>query len=589
MIHWFTAAWLCAVLVFCGSSAAAVLLSDVRVRGNLRVESGLILQQVNSRAGEPYAVDTVRDDIRAIYQLGYFEDIEVELEEGGVLTFLVLERPALLDWRAEGVDELETEDVNAAVPLKRREILDQARVVEGERAIRQLFRDKGYFLARVSHEVLPVDDGKNQVEVIYRAEHGEKVRIKNVNLIGVRNVSEGKLRGVMATGEAGEWSWITGSGKFKEADLERDREVMRAFYLNQGYIDVEVLEPLVTLTKDREWIKIDIPVREGRQYRVGKVSFSGDLEYPEETLRGSAGMFPGKVFSSDDYRAAVDSLTDLYGDIGYAFVEINPRTQRHEEELLLDLDFRIVKGEPVHIGRIEIRGNDKTRDRVIRREMRLDEGELYNRRLLKRSQAKINSLDFFETVNVNNHRRPGTDLLDIDIDVVEKATGSFSVGAGYSSADGIIGMLNVSPAQLPGPGLPGVGGGQLRHQPGDLLVWLQQPPGVRFQRLRRIRRVQELPGVQRLRQGFAGVCPQAGDRPGGGLAHPLGLPLGTSRCEEHRCGCTGFGVGSRGDQYHLFDHPDPHLRHPGQPLGRVGGQQTGSQRRVGRGGAPGGQ
>ncbi len=185
---------------------------------------------------------------------------------------------------------------------------------------------------------------------------------------------------------------------------------------------------------------------------MGKVSFSGDLEYPDETLRGSVGLPPGAAFSSDAYRAAVDSLTDLYGDIGYAFVEVNPRTQRHEDRLLLDLDFHILKGEPVHIGRIEIRGNDKTHDRVIRREMRLDEGELYNRRLLNRSRAKINALDFFETVNLNSHRRPGTDLLDIDIEVAEKATGSFSVGAGFSSADGIIGMVSVSQKNFLGLG-----------------------------------------------------------------------------------------------------------------------------------------
>ena len=315
-----------------------------------------------------------------------------------------------------------------------------------------MFRDKGFYLAQVSHEALPVDGGKNQVDVVYRAEPGEKVRIKQFNLMGVKNLDEDELRGVLATGEAGAWSWLTGSGKFKEADLERDREVIRAFYLNHGYIDVEVLEPLVTLTKDREWIKIDVPVREGRPYQVGTVRFSGDLEYPEETLRSNAGMLPGKVFRSDDYRAAVDALTDLYGDIGYAFVEVNPRTQRDEERLLLDLDFQIVKGAPVHIGRIEIRGNDKTRDRVIRREMRLDEGELYNRRLLKRSKGKIGALDFFETFNLNSRRRPGTDLLDLDIEVVEKATGTFSVGAGYSSADGVIGMATISQKNFLGLG-----------------------------------------------------------------------------------------------------------------------------------------
>ncbi|MHB8766242.1 MAG: outer membrane protein assembly factor BamA [Deferrisomatales bacterium] len=434
---------LCLAPALAGISVASDRVDDVRVRGNLRVEADLIQQKVSTRPGETYDPQKLREDIRAIYALGYFDDISVEWE-GGVVTFVVRERPALREWRAEGAERLDKEDLEKAVPLKRREVLDDARVEEGARAIRDLYREKGYYLAEVKAERVDAGEGKNQVDVVYRVVEGVKVRVKDLNLIGVERADEKGVRGELVTSEAGAWSWLTSSGTFKEVDLERDREVLRAYYLNRGHVEAEVGEPLVSLTADREWLKIDIPVTEGESYTMGRVTFSGDLEFPEDALRSAARLKEGQLFRSDDFRKANQAITDLYADAGYAFADVDPRTRVDRQTRTVAIEFAIHKGDPVHIGRIEVRGNTKTLDRVVRREMRLAEGDLYSATAIQKSRRRIQNLGFFEKVNLGTHRRPGTDLVDVDIEVEEKPTGAFSVGAGYSSVDNIIGMAQVS-------------------------------------------------------------------------------------------------------------------------------------------------
>jgi outer membrane protein insertion porin family len=440
------------VLVCSAAGAEERTLREVRVRGTLRVEPGLVLQKISSKAGEPYDPARVRQDLQNIYALQYFENIVVELDEDGVLTFVVLERPALREWSVEGADELDEEDVEKAVPLKRREILDRAQVEAGARAIRDLYREKGFFLVEVKSEIATVPDGKNHVDVTYRVTEGEKVRVKDVNLLGVEQVDVEEVRDIMATRQAGLWSFLTGSGKFKDADLKRDREVIRAYYLNHGFIEAEVREPLVNLTRDRKWLKVDIPVVEGESFRVASVTFAGDLEFTEAELTATAGLVEGDTFRSDDFRQATQQLTDRYADVGYAFAEVEPRTRVDPESRTVAIEFQVHKGDPVHVGRIEVRGNTKTRDRIVRREMRLNEGDLYSSSALRKSRKKIEALGFFEKVNLTTHRRPGTNLVDIDIEVEEKATGSFSIGVGYSSQDSILFMGSVNQRNFLGLG-----------------------------------------------------------------------------------------------------------------------------------------
>ncbi len=433
------------------TSWAADEVREVRVRGNLRIEEGLILQRVGSRAGAPLDPDQVGEDVRAVYGLGYFEDVVAEFEDG-VLTFLVRERPALREWKVEGAEHLDPEDWKEKITLRPRAILLLADVARAEEALRALYREKGYYLAEVTHEIVPVDDGKNHVDLVLRVREGEKVKLKRLNLAGVAKADEADLRKYLTLRPAGAWSWLTGAGTFQETDLERDREMIRAYYLNHGFAEAEVLDPLVTLTPDRRWIVVDVPVREGETYTFGEITFSGDLEFPEEELARSAGVEEGALFRSEDLRRAYQRLTDLYADLGYAFADVNPRTRVDRDARQVHVEFQIHKGDRVRIGRIEVKGNTKTRDRVVRREMRLAEGDLYNATALRKSERAIQRLGFFEKVHLATQRRPGTDLVDVTVEVEEKPTGSFSFGAGYSSVDKIIGMANVSQRNFLGLG-----------------------------------------------------------------------------------------------------------------------------------------
>ncbi len=432
--------------------SAEPLVPAVEVRGAQRVEADLVLQTVTTRAGEPYDPQRLRADIRALFALGFFADVAVEREADGTVVFVVRERPALREWRLEGAQGVDKEDLDKAVLLKRREVLDGARVEAAAQAIRDLYREKGFYLVAVTSEVQAVPDDKNQVDVVFRVGEGEKVRVKSVNLLGVEAADEADLRQYLAVSEAGFWSWLTDSGTFKEADLDRDREMIRAYYLNRGHVDIEVGEPLVSLTADRRWLKIDLPLREGAPHTLGAITFTGDLEFPEEKLRATAKLVEGELFRSEDFRKAHQLLADLYGDIGYAFAEIEPRTRVDPATRTVAVEYAIHKGELMRLGRIGVRGNTKTRDRIVRREMRLAEGDVFSGTGIRKSRRRIQNLGFFETVNLATNRRPGTDLVDVDIQVEEKPTGAFSVGAGYSSVDKIIGMAQVSQRNFLGLG-----------------------------------------------------------------------------------------------------------------------------------------
>lgn len=445
------------VLLLCfswvaGVGAAEPLVTDVQVRGLYRVEAELVLQKLKTKAGLPYDAQGVRDDLSAIYALGYFRDVKVDLDDGGRVTFLVVERPAVNEWRVEGSKEVEKDDLAKAVTVKRRDILDAGRADDGARALRDLFRDKGFYLAEVKWEAVALADGKNQVDLVYRVKEGQKVQVKELHLMGASPSADKEVRGYLASSEVGFWSWLGSGGTFKESDLERDREMIRSYYLNHGYVEVKVLDPRVSLTLDRMWLKIDLPVQEGEKFQVGAVSVSGDLEFPLERLQEAAGMKQGDLFRSDDLRRGMQQISDLYADIGYAFSEVEPGTKLDKAARTVAVDFLVRKGDRVRLGRVEVRGNTKTRDRIVRREMRLSEGELYSATALRRSREKIEALGFFDKVNVTTNRRPGTDLVDVDIEVLEKATGSFTIGAGYSSTDKLVGMASVSQRNLLGLG-----------------------------------------------------------------------------------------------------------------------------------------
>ncbi len=291
------------------------------------------------------------------------------------------------------------------------------------------------------------------MKVIFKIVEGEKILIKEIRLDGNKAFSNSKVKGLMETKEKWFMSWLTGAGTYKEEVLKNDALLITDHYLNNGFINVKVGEPVVTLNEAKTALDVSIGITEGEQYRIGAIGFKGELLDPEAYLRTKLKSEPGTVFNRSTLRTDIGVLTDVYGDKGYAFATINPQTRLDNEKKTVDMTFDVDKGELVTIERINISGNPKTRDKVIRREVRVTEGGLYNSSGLKRSKQNLMNLGFFEEANVATAKGSAGNKLNVNVEVKEKPTGTFSIGGGYSSLDGFIAQGSVQQANFLGLGL----------------------------------------------------------------------------------------------------------------------------------------
>lgn len=435
-------------LALCATALAAPKpgdpIAEVRVRGNLRVETPKILSVLKTAATKPFNPETVRQDLRAIYGMGWFADAVVEYDEEGRITFVVLERPSLRKWELAENDVVKPEDAKEKVKIETGEILKESAAESAAEQIRALYREKGYYLADVKYELVPVESGKNQVDLVFRVDPREKVRIRRIHLAGVPEDDMYGIQKNMLMGEESAWSWLTDSGAFKRAELSRDVEWIRVFYMNRGHAKVEMGEPIVQVTPDLRHIEITIPVEPGRKYNIGEITFTGDSQFGREKLFETSKIKRGELFKAETMRVAMDEIETLHADEGYAFCQVVPKPKNFTEDGLVDLEFEIRKGEVYTVGRIEATGNDYTRDRIIRREMRLSEGDKYSRTLLRKSDRNLKRLGFFKTATIAETRRPSEPVVDLNVNVEEQMTGSFSLGAGYSSAENFMFMGSIS-------------------------------------------------------------------------------------------------------------------------------------------------
>ena len=427
---------------------------SVKVKGNRRIEAAAILQVLQIRAGELLDHEKVDADLRAIYKLGHFRDVQAETEkvEGGVvLSFLVQEKPVVREIKIEGAKEITPEKVREAVEIKPNTIFSSKDLQKSIKKVKKLYADDGYYLAEV--EGSTSKRSETEMDVIIKVKEGKKVLIQSIAFDGNRAFSKRKLKKNMETSEEWMFSWLTGAGTYKEEVLKNDMALLTELYMNNGYVNVKVGEPKVELLPDKSGMKVSIGITEGEQFRIGKLDFKGELLESSETLMKKLTQKSGELFSRAALRTDVFALTDLYADKGYAFANATPQTRMNPDSHTIDITFEMEKGSLVHIDRINIAGNTKSRDKVIRRELRLNEGELYSSTALKRSKQNLMNTGFFEEANLVTAKGGFADKLDLNVDVKEKPTGTFSIGAGYSSLDGIIGQGSIQQANFLGLGL----------------------------------------------------------------------------------------------------------------------------------------
>jgi len=445
---------LVAVVAANSAQADGEKIVEVKIQGNRRIESAAILNVLKLHAGDTLFNDKTDADIRSIYKLGHFQDVQASIEntdKGSVLVYTVIEKPIVRNIKFVGNKELTTDKLKEALEFRQNTIFSTKDLSKSVAKIKKLYGDDGYYLADIQTKV--DKSSPSDLSVSFNITEGKKVLISSIRFDGSKAFSDRKLRGVMETKESWFMSWLTGAGTYKEEVLKNDALLISDFYLNNGFINVKVGEPTIKLNGSKTALEAYIGITEGDQYRIGEIGFKGELLEPAAELRKKLKSEPGEIFSRATLRTDIFTLTDIYGDKGYAFANVNPQTRPDNEKKVVDMIFDMEKGELVSIERISIAGNPKTRDKVIRRELRISENELYSATGMKRSKQNLMNLGFFEEANIATAKGSASNKLNVNIDVKEKPTGTFSIGGGYSSLDGFIGQGSVQQANFLGLGL----------------------------------------------------------------------------------------------------------------------------------------
>ncbi len=419
--------------------AAEAVVKDVRVEGNRRVEADAVRGAMLNKKGKPYDPKKIGQDVKAIMKLGLFSDVVVESEgpkEEPTLVVRVTERPTVREARISGNDELSKDDLKDTVSLKAGAVLDLATVQRDVKKIQEKYVEKGFFLAEVTHRVEEKPD--NQVDVVYVVNERAKVQVKEVRFIGNAHLTDDELLSVMQTRPGGYLAFLSSAGTYKEEALQRDVQALQATYLDNGYVTVKVGRPAVALSPDKRLIYVTISIEEGERYRIGKVKFGGQLLDQEPKLHKLLRTREGDWFNRSEVGQDLFAIGDVYKDLGHAYANVTPLTDTNAATRILDLTFEVQPGPVTSFERIEVVGNDKTRDKVIRRELRIYEGERFSGTGLKVSKQRVTALGFFETVEITTKRGSADDKIVASVEVKERPTGTFQIGAGFSSYENFI-------------------------------------------------------------------------------------------------------------------------------------------------------
>ena len=449
----------------------------IEVQGNRRIETATVLAKIKTKEGDSFSPARIKEDIKTLYQLGHFEDVQIKTEgfENGLkVIFSVKEKPLIREISFEGNSELTTETLKEGLTLLPRTAFNMQLVQENAEKIRLKYQDEGYYNAIIVPVINELRSGDRNV--VYYIEEGDKVRLVEVVITGNKALSADEIKSALKNQEHWFFSFLGKSGTLRTEDLKEDLETIQNLYYNNGYIQVQVDEPVIKprteTRRERIWLSdqeryvygkmttstypdelvLTLNVREGEQFTTGSITFKGNVLLTDSELEKELKLKTGDIFSRDVLRQDVASIMDRYDGLARPFANVVPLFNIDQERKTVAISIEIQEGGEVHIGRINISGNSKTRDKVIRREMRLNEGDIYSKKALKRSYERINNLNFFETVDVVPERRLQEPVMDLNVKVKEKMTGTLSVGGGYSSVDKLVGIAEVTQGNLGGRG-----------------------------------------------------------------------------------------------------------------------------------------
>lgn len=411
---------------------------SIEVVGNRKVESEAIQEKLGTRPEMMLDNYLLRKDLSRIYEMKYFEEVEAyhKIKDGkNILLFKVKEKPIISKISFEGNDEINDDDLKEQIKTKEFNILDISTLKNDILLLQKHYEEKGYFLALATYKLK--DNANGSVDVVFKIKEWDKVRVKKITFLGNKAIGDEELKNFMQTREESYFSFLSGSGNFKEINFQTDIERLKYFYKTRGYLQINVQNPEVTASEDKKWIFITVRMTEGPQFSVNNVSFNGELLFAENEMMEKLKIKTGEIYNEENLRQDIQTLTEMYQDKGYAFANVLRTLEIVPGENKVDVIFSFEKGVIAYFGKIIMKGNTKTRDKVIRRELRIQEGQMYSGSKLRTSKDNVNRLGFFqpESVVFNTITRKGTDnILDVEISIKERPTGQISLGAGYSTA-----------------------------------------------------------------------------------------------------------------------------------------------------------
>ncbi|MGZ5061155.1 MAG: outer membrane protein assembly factor BamA [Usitatibacter sp.] len=426
---------------------------DIRVEGVQRTEAGTVFTYLPVKVGERIDDEKAAAAVKALYATGFYSDVRLEAD-GDVLIVFVQERPAIAGIDIEGAKEFTKDNLKEGLKqagISEAKIYDKSVLDRAEKELKRQYTGKGYYAAKVTTTVTPLE--RNRVQLKFDIEEGAVTKIADINIIGAKDFSERELLRTMKLTTPGWFTWFTKDDQYSKQQLTADLESLRSYYLNRGFLEFNIESTQVSITPDREKIYITIAITEGPVYRVGDVKLSGDLIVKEDQVRALLLVKPGDVFSREKVVESTKRISDRLGNEGYSFANVNPVPDLDREKRVAGFTFFVDPGRRVYVRRVNISGNVKTQDEVIRRELRQLESSWYSLEKIARSKERLQRTSYFSEVNIETPAVPGTtDQVDVNVTVTERNTGSLNFGVGYSASEKVTIQASVSQANMLGTG-----------------------------------------------------------------------------------------------------------------------------------------
>ncbi len=423
---------------------------EIRVNGAQRIDPATVLTYSGVNVGDQVTRETLNQSLKKLYATGLFADVSLR-QDNGVLFLDVAENPIINEIAFEGNDDIKDQDLSAEISLRSRQVFTKTQVQNDVSRIYEIYRRSGRFGATVDPKIIQLD--QNRVNLVFEITEGSITKIKGIRFVGNEAFSDHALQSELSSKEERWYKFYSSDDRYDPDRVEFDKELLRQFYLKEGYADFLVTSANAELAQSQEEFYLTFNISEGPRYRVGQVAIDSDLRgFDGATIRKQVNVLPGQWYNSESVTSSITQMTDALGDQQYAFVDIRPVTKQNTDTDTIDITFKIDESPRVFVERIDIQGNLRTIDKVIRREMRLVEGDPFNRSRLARSEQRLRDLGFFENVSVTTAQGSAPDKVIVNISVLEQSTGELSIGAGFSTNDGPLADLRIRERNLLGKG-----------------------------------------------------------------------------------------------------------------------------------------